>query len=85
MGMEQRKSAGVSFQHSTSSDSKLKGVFDLRDKRVKELKDMSIALAVKVDTTVNVADILTKCHSKGTIDKLMQCVADRAKVIATRV
>ena len=52
--------AGESFQHSTCGVSKLKGVFNLREAWVRELKDEGLVNAVHVDTTKNLADMLTK-------------------------
>ena len=42
--------AGISFQGSTCQASKLRGIFDVRDKWVKDLKDVDVLQAVKVDT-----------------------------------
>ena len=77
--------AGVSFQNSTNMDTRLKGIFDLREEWVVELRDMAVIKAVKISTLVNVADILTKCQPRGVIHKLMRCVSDRAAGIAPRV
>lgn len=77
--------AGVSFQNSTNMDTRLKGIFDLREEWVVELRDMAVIKAVKISTLVNVADILTKCQPRGVIHKLMRCVSDRAAGIASRV
>ena len=40
--------------------------------------------AVKIPTIYNVADLLTKCHSKGSMMKLMGLVNIRAVGIAAR-
>ena len=53
--------AGVSYQHSTCSASKLRGVYDQRQDWIQELKNQAIVTAVKVDTAKNLADLLTKC------------------------
>lgn len=69
--------AGISFQHRTCPDSKLRGCFDLRAAWVKELQDMEMVKTVKVDTLVNVADLLTKCQSAVTQNRLIQLMDDR--------
>ena len=56
--------AGVSFQHSTNPQTKLKGIFDMRQSWVMELRDKQKVKAMKVETTKNVADTLTKCLTK---------------------
>ena len=64
--------AAVSFQKSTTPYSKLKGVYNFRDKWVQELKDMNEISAVKVDTLYNVSDLLTKCHQPSAMMKLLK-------------
>ena len=64
--------AGVSYQHSTCSASKLRGVYDQRKDWIQELKNQAIVTAVKVDTAKNLADLLTKCHSIATRKRLQQ-------------
>ena len=64
--------AGVSYQHSTCSASKLRGVYDQRKDWIQELKNQAIVTAVKVDTAKNLADLLTKCHSVTTRKRLQQ-------------
>ena len=63
--------AGISFQQKMNPDSKLKGMIDLRWNWVMELQDKKQIQAVKVDTTQNVADILTKCLAKQTYEYLL--------------
>ena len=60
MVLQVDNAAGESFQHSTCGGSKLKGVFNLCDARIQELKDEGRVNAVHVDTTKNLADMLTK-------------------------
>ena len=74
--------AGVSFQHSTCASSKLRGVFDMADKWVQELKDGKVVDAVKVDTTKNLADMLTKCLAYPVRNSLEVLLLDIAKSIA---
>ena len=45
---------------STSGLSKLRGVYQMRDSRIKELRDAKIVTAKHVDTKLNLADRLTK-------------------------
>ena len=74
--------AGVAFQKATVLMSKLKGVFDLRWNWVKELRDSGRVAAAKVRTESNVADILTKCLSAGTVRVLVECVRRRSAEVA---
>ena len=62
--------AGVSFQHGTNPNSQLKGVFDLREQWVKELRDKRRVKAVKISTDKNVADMMTKCLTPTVMNKL---------------
>ena len=52
--------SAISFQKCMNPDSKLKGVFDLREAWVQELIDTSVIQAVKIGTEKNWADMLTK-------------------------
>ncbi len=77
--------AGESFQHSTCGASKLKGIFNLRKAWVQELKDEAKVNAVHVDTTKNLADMLTKGLKaevrnklEGYLSKISQSVAECA-------
>ncbi len=67
--------AGVSFQHDTCASSKLRGVFNYRWDWVQELRDQTQVTAVKVDTTKNLADLYTKCHTAATRKALKQEMA----------
>jgi hypothetical protein len=62
--------AGESFQHSTCGSTKLKGVFNLREAWVQELKNEGQVNAVHIDTTKNLADMLTKGLKAEVRDKL---------------
>ena len=46
----------------------------MRGQWVKELQNLGVAKAVKIPTTHNVADLLTKCHALGSMTKLMGLV-----------
>ena len=73
--------AGVYFQNKMNPATKLKGVFDLRQKWVKELQDRRIITAVKVNTNVNLADQLTKPLSGRKLMQLDQCLESHRKVL----
>ena len=49
----------------TNPNSKLKGIFDLREQWVKELRDKRRVKAVKISTDKNVADMMAKCLIKS--------------------
>ena len=68
--------AGVSFQHITTTSSKIRGVFDQRWDWIKELKDQASVTAVKVPTEENLADLFTKCHSRPVRMKLTTTTKD---------
>ena len=52
--------SGVIFQNKPNSRTKLAGVFDLKDKWVKELQDQTKVKAVKIGTADNLSDMMTK-------------------------
>ena len=76
--------AGVSFQNRTCPETKLRGCFDLREAWVKELQSNNIVRAVKVDTVLNVADMLTKCQDGVTRGRLMRIIEDRVLELLSR-
>ena len=47
----------------------------MAEKWVKELKDVKVVDAIKVDTTKNQADMLTKCTLRNTLEGLLQDIA----------
>ena len=61
---------------------KLKGIFDLRSKWIKEMQDTGRFKAVKVDTTKNLADELTKPLSAAT-RRLLESELERIKKLTT--
>ena len=73
--------SGVYFQNKMNPASKLKGVFDLRDKWVQELQDRRIIAAVKVNTSVNLADQLTKPLNGNKLLQLEQCLQAHRKML----
>ena len=74
--------AGVSFQHSTCASSKLRGIFDMADKWVLELKDTKVVDSIKVETTKNIADMMTKCLPYTVRNSLENRIAEIAKSLA---
>ena len=71
--------AAISFQKVTNPASKLKGVFDLREAWVQELQEASSVVAEKVCTTLNLADMETKClraPTRGVLFETLDAMAD---------
>jgi len=75
--------AGIAFQQSINSSTKLKGMIQLRDTWVQEMKDSKYIKAVKVSTDTNVADLLTKCLGATIRNRLIGVVEQTASLIAT--
>jgi len=71
--------AGISFQQKMNTDSKLKGMIDLRWNWVMELQDNLEVKAGKVHTTERIADILTKCLGRITYEQLIDLVRQQAE------
>ena len=46
-------------------------IYNFRWEWIKELRNMAQVIAVKVHTTKNIADLLTKCQQRPTIDKFL--------------
>ena len=76
--------AGVSFQRCTNPDTQIKGVFDLRDEWVRELRNSKKVSALKVDTVKNIADMMTKCLSATVRERLMFELSAIAREIARK-
>ena len=51
----------ISFQGSTCAQSRLRGVIDLREAWVKELRDRGVIVTSKIHTDQQLADCMTKC------------------------
>ena len=66
--------ATLSFQKAKKANTKLKGVYNLREKWVHELRDDSKIVTKKVDTAVNISDVLTKCLTSVTRNALFMQV-----------
>ena len=62
--------AGESFCNKTTPQSKLRGVFNMKDQRIKEMRDEEMVRASHVETERNLADMLTKGLSATVRDKL---------------
>ena len=69
--------ACISFQRSTNPDTRLLGVFDLREQWVRELRDMSVVVTQKVVTALNVSDLLTKCHVRQKFVDLVSLISGK--------
>ena len=54
----------------------------MADKWVQELKDVKVVDAIKVDTSKNLADMLTKCLAYPVRNSLEALLKDLAKSIA---
>ena len=66
----------MSFQKSTTPASKLRGIVDMREGWVRELKDSGKIKTVKVDTKENLADLMTKCLS-ARVREMLYGIIDR--------
>ena len=51
----------ISFKYGTCAHSRLRGMIDIRENWVSELRDEGMVEVVKVNSSQNWADILTKC------------------------
>ena len=69
--------AGIAFQKSTCASTRLGGTFDLRDKRLIELRNNKIVTTAHIATDVNPADLLTKSHPPHRFKRLMQLIHAR--------
>ena len=69
--MLEDNAATVSYEHSTTPYSKLRGVHNLRDDWVLELNDSKVVKAKKIHNDMNVADLFTKCNEWHKMKKLL--------------
>jgi hypothetical protein len=76
--------AGVSFQQGTTTNSRLKGIFDMRQKWVLEMRDKKLIKADKVETAKNVADLFTKSLNAIVRAKLENEIAGLANAAVAR-
>ena len=65
------------FAKGTCVNSKLGGTFDMRSQWVEELKDRSQVTVQYVNTTNNIADLLTKTLRTHRFQQLLSMVGDR--------
>ena len=65
------------FSKGTCINSKLGGTFDVREKWVTELKNKSEVVVQYINTTNNIADLLTKTHRTHRFQQLLSMVGDR--------
>ena len=77
-------STSISFQTKMCPDSKLKGCYDLRWNWIRELQDTTQVKTVKVNTLYNIADLLTKCHSRVTYNRLILIPMEKSQLVASR-
>ena len=75
---------GVSFKRCTNPDTQIKGVFDLREEWVRELRNSKKVSAMEVDTVKNIADMMTKCLSATVRGRLLFELSAIAREIARR-
>ena len=70
-------SQAKSFAEGTCVHSKLRGTFDVREKWVAELRDANTLIVEKIDTTNNLADLMTKTHSTRRFRQLLNMIGSR--------
>ena len=66
--------AALPFQKATKANTKMKVFYNVRDKWVQELRDDSKIVTKKVDTAVNISDVLMKCLTSVTRNALFMQV-----------
>ena len=74
-------SSGISFQQSTNPNTKLRGIYDMREAWVQELRNKFKVKAVKIHTEKNLADMFTKCLAASVRRRLF----DEIELIATQM
>ena len=62
------------FSNDVTSSTKLKSVFNLKDARIKEMKDDGIVNTIHVGSSNNPADLYTKVHSNSRFKHLLNLV-----------
>ena len=72
--------AAVNFQNNMSPNTKMKGIFDMRNGWLQELQDKNRFKVVKVPTEKNLADIMTKPLTP-TIRRRLELETDRTKAL----
>ena len=69
----------LSFQSDTCPNSKIRGSIDIRIAWVKELRDLDIVATQYVESSKNLADILTKCFMGPAFARLKKKIVDFQK------
>ena len=69
-----------SLASSTCLHSKLRGIFDIREDWVLELRQRSELLVVYVQSEHNIADLLTKSHTTARYQQLLGKIRDKANI-----
>ena len=64
----------MSFQRGTCVESKLRGTFDMRESRIRELRDQGRIKTHYVASKDNKADLFTKCMSTQRSDYLLRLI-----------
>ena len=62
----------VSFANGTCMNSKLGGVFDRRDSRVRELRDAGVVKVKWIPRQDNLSDVLTHCMASGPFNAMVR-------------
>ena len=63
-----------SFSRATCLESRLRGIFDLRDAWVRELRDAGLVRTIHVPGIHNPADLLTKCLASGPFNRMVTAI-----------
>ena len=75
--------AAIRFQQSTNNSTKLKGMINLRDQHIKDMKNKKFIITSKVNGLYNLADAKTKCLTAKDRSRLDLVHANMyAKIIA---
>ena len=73
-----------SFAAGTCVQTKLRGNFDIREKWVQELRDTQKLQVEYVNTTNNLADLLSKCHKTTRYEQLINMIQNKGGSAATK-
>ena len=77
--------AVVAFQNSTTANTKLRGMINMKHAWVQELKNQNLTKAAKIATNENIADLLTKCYQPRELKMMIRRmqVVDKIENIET--
>ena len=70
---------------SNAEEQKIKGIYDLRWQWVQDLQNRNLVNTVKVHTDYNIADLLTKCHSRAVFNRHLDLVKSKAEQLSQQV